>query len=58
VERETHVKANDEVTKEHIEFLEAQLLELEVEVKLLKEDRDSWKAMAMVMQSDRDCRVA
>lgn len=49
------MRQNDKATKEHIEELEADNDALRVEVQLLKDELRSWKSMAMIMQSDRDC---
>jgi hypothetical protein len=52
------MRANDEVTAEHIESLEADNDALRVELELTKKELESWKKLALIMQSDRDCAVA
>jgi hypothetical protein len=52
------VRPNDEVTAEHIEMLEAQLLELEVENKLLREELESLRVQFNLMIADRTYLVA
>ena len=49
------MRANDEVTADHIEFLEDYTNNLEVELAEVKKDRDAWKAQVLRMQSDREC---
>jgi hypothetical protein len=52
------VRTNDEVTAEHIEMLEAQLLELEVENKLLREELNAVRTQLNLMVADRTFLVA
>ena len=52
------MKANDAVTQDHIEFLEAQLLEMEVENQILKEELLSTEVQLQEMIKDRTFLVA
>ena len=52
------MRTNDEVTAEHIEMLEAQLLECEIENKLLKEELQAVKTQLNLMVADRTFLVA
>jgi len=52
------MRANDEVTADHIQFLEDHCSNLEAELEETKKERDGWKAIAMQMQSDRDCIIS
>jgi hypothetical protein len=52
------MRPKDEVTAEHIEMLEAQLLELEVENKLLREELESLRVQFNLMVVDRSYLVA
>jgi len=48
------MKANDEIAQDHINFLEAQLLVLEVENEVLKEEVNALKVEFQRMFSDRE----
>jgi hypothetical protein len=52
------MRPKDEVTAEHIEMLEAQLLELEVENKLLREELEALRVQFNLMVVDRSYLVA
>jgi hypothetical protein len=52
------MRPKDEVTAEHIEMLEAQLLELEVENKLLREELEALRVQFNLMIADRTYLVA
>jgi hypothetical protein len=51
------MRANDEITAEHIESLEADNDALRVELELTKKELESWKKLALIMTADRDCTI-
>ena len=48
------MKANDEVTADHIEFIEAALINAEVEIEELKDELEGLKVELRRLMSDRN----
>lgn len=48
------MRTNDEVTKDYIEFLEAQVFVLELDNQELKEENESLKVQLSQYQADRE----